>query len=35
LLRRIDRFVAAALADIHERLSPTIARSVGRQFIPN
>jgi hypothetical protein len=35
LLRRIDGFVAAALADIHERLSLIIARSVGRRLIRN
>ena len=33
LLRRIDGFVTAALADIHERLSPTTARSAGRRSI--
>ena len=36
LLRRIDRFVTATLADIHQRgLSPTIARSAGHRLILN
>ena len=35
LLRRIDRFVIAALADIHERHEPTIARLAGHLLIQN
>jgi hypothetical protein len=35
LLRRIDRFVAAALGEFTSGLSPTIARSVGHRLIPN
>ena len=35
LLRRIDVFVTAVLADMHEQLSPTTARSAGRRSIPS